>query len=107
MNTTRKVPFVRSHQLLTVATLALAATCCRPTYAQSNTPAAVPASAPATSANDQATSEHDRSAAYYHFGLAHMYEEMATNYGRPEYATRAIEEYKLALNADPELEIPE
>src|ERR1700678_3038216 len=35
----------------------------------------------------------DRSAAYYHFGLAHMYEDMATNYGRPEYATRAIEEY--------------
>jgi tetratricopeptide (TPR) repeat protein len=30
-----------------------------------------------------------------------MYEEMATNYGRPEYATRAIEEYKLALDADP------
>ena len=27
---------------------------------------------------------------------------MATNYGRPEYATRAIEEYKLALNADPD-----
>ena len=43
----------------------------------------------------------DRSAAYYHFGLAHMYEDMATNYGRPEYATRAIEEYKLALDADP------
>ena len=30
-----------------------------------------------------------------------MYEDMATNYGRPEYATRAIEEYKLALDADP------
>ncbi len=43
----------------------------------------------------------DRATAYYHFGLAHMYEEMATNYGRPEYATRAIEEYKLALDADP------
>jgi len=43
----------------------------------------------------------DRAAAYYHFGLAHMYEDMATNYGRPEYATRAIEEYKLALDADP------
>jgi tetratricopeptide (TPR) repeat protein len=43
----------------------------------------------------------DRSSAYYHFGLAHMYEDMATNYGRPEYATRAIEEYKLALAADP------
>lgn len=43
----------------------------------------------------------DRAAAYYHFTLAHTYEEMATTYGRPEYATRAIEEYKLALNADP------
>jgi tetratricopeptide (TPR) repeat protein len=48
-----------------------------------------------------AAQKHDRSAAYYHFGLAHMYEDMATNYGRPEYATRAIEEYKLALDADP------
>ena len=47
------------------------------------------------------TQKPDRSAAYYHFSLAHMYEEMATNYGRPEYATRAIEEYKLALDADP------
>jgi len=48
-----------------------------------------------------ATQKPDRAAAYYHFGLAHMYEDMATNYGRPEYATRAIEEYKLALDADP------
>lgn len=43
----------------------------------------------------------DRASAYYHFALAHVYEDMATNYGRPDYATRAIEEYKLALNADP------
>lgn len=43
----------------------------------------------------------DRANAYYHFALAHTYEEMATTYGRPEYATRAVEEYKLALNADP------
>ncbi len=43
----------------------------------------------------------DRAAAYYHYALAHSYEEMATNYGRGEYATRAVEEYKLALNADP------
>ena len=48
-----------------------------------------------------AAKQPDRATAYYHFGLAHMYEEMATNYGRPEYATRAIEEYKLALDADP------
>ena len=64
------------------------------------------AAAPAAPANVKAappasTQKPDRSAAYYHFGLAHMYEEMATNYGRPEYATRAVEEYKLALDADP------
>jgi tetratricopeptide (TPR) repeat protein len=43
----------------------------------------------------------DRAAAYYHYGLAHMYEEMAVNAGRPDYATQAVEEYKLALVADP------
>jgi tetratricopeptide (TPR) repeat protein len=43
----------------------------------------------------------DRAAAYYHYGLAHMYEDMAINAGRPDYATQAVEEYKLALNADP------
>lgn len=58
-----------------------------------------PQSTPAKPA--ASTQKPDRAAAYYHFGLAHMYEDMATNYGRPEYATRAIEEYKLALDADP------
>jgi tetratricopeptide (TPR) repeat protein len=48
-----------------------------------------------------ATNEPDRSGAYYHYGLAHLYEQMAVDAGRPDYATQAIEEYKLALNADP------
>ena len=43
----------------------------------------------------------DRSSAYYHYGLAQLYEEMAVNAGRPDYATQAVEEYKLALDADP------
>ena len=43
----------------------------------------------------------DRSSAYYHVGLAHLYEELATANGRPDYAAQAVEEYKLALNADP------
>src|ERR1700735_1017391 len=43
----------------------------------------------------------DRSGAYYHYGLAHLYEEMAINAGRSDYATQAVEEYKLALSADP------
>ena len=44
----------------------------------------------------------DRSSAYYHDGLAHLYEELAISNGRPDYAAQAVEEYKLALNADPD-----
>jgi tetratricopeptide (TPR) repeat protein len=44
----------------------------------------------------------DRATAYYHAALADSYEDMATNYGRQEFFTRAIEEYKLAINADPD-----
>ena len=49
----------------------------------------------------QSPTDSGRSSAYYHYGLAHLYEEMAVNAGRPEYATQAVEEYKLALDADP------
>jgi tetratricopeptide (TPR) repeat protein len=44
----------------------------------------------------------DHAASYYHYGLAHLYEDMAVNAGRPDYATQAVEEYKLALAADPD-----
>jgi tetratricopeptide (TPR) repeat protein len=43
----------------------------------------------------------DRAAAYYHYTLAHMYEEQVTVYGRSELANKAIEEYRLAIDADP------
>lgn len=43
----------------------------------------------------------DRSASYYHYGLAHLYENMAVNAGRSDYASQAIDEYKLAMAADP------
>ncbi len=46
----------------------------------------------------------DRAAAYYHYALAHMYEEMVAMYGRSEYATKAIEEYRLAIENDPSSE---
>src|SRR6202451_3936785 len=68
-------------------------------YQQTPEPQAAPAKP--SMGTPSATAKPDRAAAYYHFGLAHMYEDMATNYGRPEYATRAIEEYKLALDAAP------
>lgn len=57
------------------------------------------AQAPATAASP--TQSPDRASAYYHYGLAHMYEDMAVSAGRPDYATQAIEEYKLAMDADP------
>lgn len=43
----------------------------------------------------------DRAKAYYHYSLAHMYEEMAVAQNRQEYFTKAIEEYKLAMQHDP------
>ena len=46
----------------------------------------------------------DRGAAYYHYALAHMYEEQVTVYGRSEMANKAIEEYRLAIDADPSSE---
>ena len=60
------------------------------------------AQAPAAAAKPAAPATvPDRAASYYHYGLAHLYEEMAVNAGRPDYATQAVEEYKLALDADP------
>ena len=59
---------------------------------------AAPATKPATE------KKPDQAAAYYHFGLAHMYEEMMAMYGRSEFATKAIEEYRLAIENDPSSE---
>jgi len=43
----------------------------------------------------------DRAAAYYHFALAHMYEEQIATYGRSDLVSKAIEEYRAAIDADP------
>ncbi len=56
----------------------------------------------ATAAGSQsAIKTPDRAAAYYHFALAHMYEEQVATYGRSELANKAIEEYRAAIDADP------
>jgi tetratricopeptide (TPR) repeat protein len=58
--------------------------------------------APAKSAPAETPAQAtDRSQAYYHVAMASIYEDDATTEGQPEYVNRAIEEYKLALNADP------
>lgn len=87
-----RAPLTRSIRLFSAAGLLLTSPLL---VAQSAKPGATPA--PAT----HAPAPPDRSSAYYHYGLAHMYEEMAVSAGRPDYATQAVEEYKLALNADP------
>ncbi len=65
--------------------------------------AALPVSATpaAPSAGASATPEPNRAQAYFHLAMAATYEDDAISEGRPEDVTHAIEEYKLALNADP------
>jgi tetratricopeptide (TPR) repeat protein len=55
-------------------------------------PAAVPANS---------SKAPDKAAAYYHFAMAHIYEEMVSMYGRADYANKAIDEYRLAIENDP------
>jgi len=60
------------------------------------------ASTPDTKQPDPAPAHKpDKAAAYYHYTLAHMYEEQVAVYGRSDLATKAIEEYRAAIEADP------
>src|SRR3982074_1484638 len=44
----------------------------------------------------------DKSAAYYHYSLGHLYAELAGAYAnRSDYVTKAIENYRLAMKEDP------
>src|SRR5579862_3990938 len=59
--------------------------------------------APSTSksASTSAPRKTDRASAYYHYTVAHMYEDQFAVYNRSDLATKAIEEYRLAIDADP------
>ena len=62
-------------------------------------------STPATPESSQSSPRKvDKAAAYYHYTLAHMYEEMVTAYGRSDLAVKATEEYRLAIESDPSSE---
>jgi Flp pilus assembly protein TadD len=52
-------------------------------------------------AGDSTSHKTDKAAAYYHFTMAHMYEEEMAVYGRSDLMTKAIQEYRLAIEADP------
>jgi len=68
---------------------------------QQNSAAPAQPPAPSQPADTAAAKKPDKAAAYYHFMMAHMYEEMVSMYGRSDYATKAIEEYRLAIDNDP------
>jgi tetratricopeptide (TPR) repeat protein len=70
-----------------------------PADSKPNDPKAAP-----SKAQSPGTRKVDRSAAYFHYTLAHMYEEQITIYGRSELASRAMEEYRLAIESDPSSE---
>lgn len=52
-------------------------------------------------ANQSSVRKPDRAAAYFHYSMAHIYEELVTVYGRSDLANKAIEEYRQAIDADP------
>jgi tetratricopeptide (TPR) repeat protein len=68
------------------------------------TPSSPAESSPSDAKAQSSPRKVDRATAYYHYALAHMYEEMVTAYGRSDLATKATEEYRLAIEADPSSE---
>lgn len=74
------------------------------TQPESKAPAPVQNQPTASAEGNQSSRKADKAAAYYHYSLAHMYEELVAIYGRPEYANKAIEEYRLAIENDPSSE---
>jgi tetratricopeptide (TPR) repeat protein len=44
----------------------------------------------------------DHAASYYHYSLGHMYADLASINGSPDYIRKAIENYKLAIKEDPQ-----
>jgi tetratricopeptide (TPR) repeat protein len=82
-----------------------------PAQNQKPLPSAVPANTPTSGAASTqgsqappvvATTAASRAQAYYHLALASVYEDDATSEGRTDELNQAIEQYKLAINADPD-----
>jgi tetratricopeptide (TPR) repeat protein len=88
--------------ILATISIASAAAVAQNTPSSSSTSSASPA--PEAKPAQASPRKFDRAAAYYHYSLAHMYEEMVTAYGRSDLAVKATEEYRLAIDADPSSE---
>jgi len=95
--------FLRNAPLLLIASLALSSA----GWAQkSNAPQTSKAKASPAQMSGKSAVDGSKSAnvadAYYHYMLAHEYEEMSSVYGRPEYAEKASQQYHQALAEDPD-----
>lgn len=60
-----------------------------------------PANQQPAAAAAQAPVKVDKGAAYYHYALAHIYEEEMMVYGRSDLANKAIDELRAAVDSDP------
>lgn len=98
-----------------LASIALIITSCLWAVAQENQPGVMnpppvslpskPDSAAVSQSNPNSpepSQKTDRAESYYHYSLAHMYEEMMAVTGRADYANKAVEEYRSALEHDPD-----
>lgn len=81
--------------------LATAAAFAQSAESESNKSAESKSVSPAPTSSE---AKPDRASSYYHYMLAHMYEEMVTAYGRSDLANKAIDEYRQAIDADPSSE---
>ena len=88
------------NRLLRLSLLMIAAA----SVAVAQTNQASPTNAPDSKTASTSPHKVDKAAAYYHYTLAHMYEEMVTAYGRSDLASKATEEYRQAIEADPSSE---
>jgi tetratricopeptide (TPR) repeat protein len=76
----------------------------KPAQPDATIPGKAPAgSSPATGTGSSpvAAQEPDRAVAYYHLALANIYEDDALESGNTDASRLAVDEYKYALNADP------
>jgi tetratricopeptide (TPR) repeat protein len=106
VNSTKVAQDVSMTKTIFCATLTVGCVLMLPTVparAQSQVQPAPPSEASAPS-NPTATTQPDHASSYYHYGLAKIYEDQAVANGRQDLATQAIEQYKLALEADPDSE---
>src|SRR5262249_57893008 len=71
-------------------------------FSQQSSKGSEPAASPkSTRAANSSSHPVDKAAAYYHFTMAHMYEEEMAAYGRSDLVSKAIDEYRQAIAADP------